>query len=219
MPRSAALAALILLTVAGCAHGGPPASVLDRELDAIAALYAGTYLSPVDQGARPDSATFYRVVPIDPPPGARHALYAEMRRGDAAGPVTRQRLFLFDETPGRAANRLIAHSFTDPKAAEALIGDRTLVARGALAHARSLEPAGCDMQFRQEGERYIGRIEAADCAITGRRGDALKIESETVLTGAAIEQIERGYGPDGALRFGNPEGRRYVWPRVAPPRP
>jgi hypothetical protein len=219
MPRSTALAALFLLAVAGCAHGGPPASVLDRELDAIAALYAGTYLSPVDEGARPDSATFYRIVPVDPPSGARHALYAEMRRGDASGAITRQRLFLFDETPGRAANRLIAHSFTAPKAAEALIGDRTLVARGALAHARSLEPAGCDMTFRRDGDRFVGRIEAADCAITGRRGDPLKIESETVVTRAAIEQIERGYGPDGALRFGNPEGRRYVWPRVQPTRP
>lgn len=219
MLRSSALAALFLLGLAGCAHGGPPGPDLDRELDAIAALYAGTYLSPVDEGARPDSATFYRIVPVDPPSGARHALYAEMRRGDASGAITRQRLFLFDETPGRAANRLIAHSFTDPKAAEALIGDRTLVARGALAHARSLEPAGCDMTFRRDGDRFVGRIEAADCAITGRRGDPLKIESETVVTRAAIEQIERGYGPDGALRFGNPEGRRYVWPRVQPARP
>lgn len=211
-----AFTAFAALTLIGCTSMPSPQAALDSELDALVRLYIGTYLSPPDEGARPDSATFYRIVPIDPPPGVRHALYAEMRRGDASGAVTRQRLFLFDETPGRAGNRLIAHSFTDPKAAEALIGDHTLVARGALAHGRSLEPAGCDMAFRREGERFIGRIEAADCAITGRRGDPLRLESETVLTPDAIEQIERGYGPDGALRFGNPEGRRYVWPRVGP---
>lgn len=208
---------LACLALAACASA--PASLpdrLDRDLEALAAAYVGTYLSPPDEGARPDSATFYRIVAVDPPPGERHALYAEMRRGDASGAVTRQRLFLFDETPGRHVNRLIAHSFADPKAAEALIGDRTLVASGALTHARSLDPPGCDMLFRREGARFVGVIRAQDCAITGRRGDALRIESETVLTPDAIEQIERGYGADGALRFGNPEGRRYVWPRVQP---
>lgn len=215
MRRQLALIVLIAPLLAGCANT-PPAADAGRDLAALAALYQGTYLSPPDEGARPDSATFYRVVAIDPPEGSRHALYAEMRRGDATGAVTRQRLFLFDETPGRAGNRLIAHSFADPKAAEALIDNRTLVARGALAYARSLEPTGCDMAFRREGDRFIGRIEAADCAITGRRGDALRLESETVLMHDAIEQIERGYGPDGTLRFGNPEGRRYVWPRVGP---
>jgi hypothetical protein len=202
------------LALAGCASRPLTESRLDKELNTLVALYAGAYLSPVTEGARPDAATFYRVVAIAPPAGARHALYAEMRRGDAQGPVIRQRLFLFDESPGRSVNRLIAHSFADPAAAEALVRDPALVAAGRLAHARSLEPAGCDMIFRPREGGFVGRIEATDCAITGRRGDTLRLESETVLGVGAIEQIERGFGPDGGLRFGNPEGRRYVWPRV-----
>lgn len=185
----------------------------DQELTELIALYVGTYLSPADEGARESRPIHLRVLAVKPPPGRARALYSEMRHDGPDGELYRQSLLVFDETPGRAGNTMTSLSFSDRQAATALVDDPGLVAAGRL-ETRVALGTGCTMHFRREGEGFLGRIDPATCVITGKRGDTRHIEAQTFLRRDAIEQLERGYGADGQLLFGNPEGIRYVWPRI-----
>lgn len=204
---------LVLGTATVAADTPPAAGAADQELKELLALYVGTYLSRPDEGARSERPIFLRVVAVDPPPGHRHALYAEMRHDGADGELYRQNLVLFDEDPARSGNSATSLAFTDREAAAALVRQPDLVATGRLQTVPALGP-GCDMHFRREGNGYLGRIDPATCVITGKRGDQRHIEAQTLLRQDAIEQLERGYDADGKLLFGNPGGVRYVWPRI-----
>jgi len=191
-----------------------PQSVLDAQLADLVELYEGTYRSNPEDGVREASPILLRVLRVAPPPGRRYALYAEMRHDGEQGDIYRQRLLVFDESPDRAGNSMSALSFSDPQAAAALIADPGLVAEGKVTTRPALGP-GCDMRFAPAGgEGFLGRIEPGECVVTGKRGDRRRIEGETLLRPDAIEQLERGYDADMKLLFGNPDGTRYVWPRV-----
>jgi hypothetical protein len=202
---------VLLLLIAGFARAATP---LDAELDALVALYVGTYRSQPDEGARDARPIVLRVIEVAPPPGHRRALYSEMRNDGPDGELYRQSLLVFDEAPDRRSNRMTALGFADRALAARLPEDPTLVASGRLATTPALAP-GCAMQFSRLGDAFLGRIDRDTCVITGKRGDTRHIESETLLRADAIEQLERGYDPAGKLLFGNPDGRRYVWPRLA----
>jgi hypothetical protein len=203
---------LFLCTGASAADKAPLASPADQELAELIALYIGTYLSPPDEGVRDARPILLRVVEVSPPPGYRRALYSEMRHDGANGDIYRQNLLVFDENPGRTGNTMTSLSFTDRQAAAALIQDPGLLATGRLSTTEALGP-GCTMSFRREGEGYFGRIAPESCVITGKRGDVRHIEAQTLLRRDAIEQLERGFGADGQLLFGNRDGVRYVWPK------
>lgn len=207
-----ALPGLVALGLALVARAAAAGDRLDAELAELVKLYTGTYLSAPGEGARDARPILMRVVPVTPPAGRRHALYSEMRHDGPQGDLYRQRLLVFDETPGRSANVMTALSFTDGAAAAGLIGDPGLVAAGTVATGPALAP-GCDMRFRREGDGFLGRIEPSTCVITGKSGELRRIEGETLLRAQAIEQLERGYDADMKLLFGNPDGVRYVWPR------
>jgi CpeT/CpcT family (DUF1001) len=213
--RSVFLLLALAATLGGCAVI-QPASKLDRRLQQIAALYVGDYQSQKGIGPAISEPVFVSVRAIDPPVGMRYALYQEIRAGDANGAISRQRLFLFDETPGRAFNALNAFRFSDESAATALRANPTLVRSGALAYAPALGEADCPMQFRMYGpDRFIGIIKPESCQITSTSGGKRRIEAVTVLSNSALESLERGYDEAGTLLFGNAKGQRYIWPRVA----
>lgn len=186
-------------------------SRLDRELEALVTLYEGAYKSKPEEGAREGTATLFRVVRVTPPEGRRFALYAEMRKDNENGEVTRQRLYVFDESPDRVTNRMTALSFADPKAAEELIAHPERAAGLATTDALG---AGCATVWTADGMGFAGKIDPNLCIITGKRGDTRKIEAITLLRHADIELLERGYDLDGKLLFGNPDGKLYVWPRL-----
>lgn len=185
----------------------------DNDLQALIMLFTGSYMSEPTEGARESRPILLRVVTIEPPPGYRHAMYSEMRHDGPDGDIYRQNLLLFDESPGRDGNTMTALNFTDRDTAAGLLQDPALLATGQLATTENLGP-GCSMHFRRDGKRFLGRIEPAHCMITSRNGGTLHIEAETLLRADAIEQLERGFSPDGQLMFGNSDGRRYVWPRL-----
>lgn len=204
---------LVLGMAAAAADTPQVAGTADQELNELIALYVGSYLSKPNEGARDGRPIFLHVVAVDPPPGHSHALYAEMRHDSADGELYRQNLLLFDEDPARSVNSAASLAFSDREAAAALVLQPDLVATGRLHTVPALGP-GCDMQFKREGSGYLGRIDPATCVITGKRGDIRRIEAQTLLRRDAIEQLERGYSADGKLMFGNPDGVRYVWPRI-----
>ena len=207
------ITALVLSTTANAADTPQVTSPADQELAELIALYIGTYLSRPDQGARDARPILMRVTAIEPPPGHRQALYMEMRHDGADGDIYRQSLLLFDETPGRTGNTVTSLAFADREAATGLLSNPGLLAAGRLSTVAALAP-GCTMHFKREGEGFFGRIDPKTCVIAGKRGDIRHIEAEAFLQRDAIEQLERGYGPDGQLLFGNPDGVRYVWPRI-----
>ncbi len=184
----------------------------EPELTELLGLYAGSYLSTSDEGARESRPILLRVVPVQPPPGYDRALYSEMRHDGPGGDLYRQNLLVFDATPGQQGYTMTALNFADKEAATGLIDDPTLLVTARLSTTPGLGP-GCAMQFTRQGEGFFGRIDQASCVITSRNGETRHIEAETFLREDAIEQLERGYTPDGKLLFGNPDGVRYVWPR------
>ncbi len=191
----------------------PPQITLDAELERLASLLVGDFFSAKDAGVREDRPIYMRIRRVDPPPGRRLALYAEMRHDSARGELYRQRLYVFDEAPGREANVMRALSFADAKAAARLIDDPALLRRASLATADTLGP-GCEMVWRADGDAFVGRVDPATCRITGKRGDERRIEAVTRIDAQTIGQLERGYDLEGRLAFGNPGGQLNTWPRV-----
>lgn len=215
MLRSTVVLVITLVLGMAVAAADTPqvAGTADQELEELLALYVGSYLSKPNEGARDGRPIFLRVVAVDPPAGHHHALYAEMRHDSADGELYRQTLVLFNEDPARSGNSATSLKFTDREAAAAFVHQPDLVATGRLQTVPALGP-GCDMRFKREGNTFFGRIDPATCVITGKRGDQRHIETQTLLRRDAVEQLERGYDADGKLLFGNPDGVRYVWPRV-----
>jgi hypothetical protein len=206
--RAHAVAAFAML--AACTTTPPP-DPQDTALERLTALLAGDYFSAAEGGVREGRPIYMRIRPVTPPAGKRFALYAEMRHDNASGELYRQRLYLFDEAPGRAANTMTALAFEDSAAAARLITEPGLAPR--LATKEPLAP-GCVTAWREEGAGFVGRVDPAACQITGRRGDQRRIESVTRIDAGAIGQLERGYDLGGKLLFGNPTDELYVWPRV-----
>lgn len=204
-----ALAALMLCLEACAAI--QPASKLDRRLQQLAGLYVGDYQSPKGSA----DPVFMSVRAISPPPGAQFALYQVIRAGNAQGPISRQRLFLFDEAADRTTNKLLAYSFTDETAARELRTDASLVQSGALRFKPALGDGDCPMTFRMDGpDRFIGVIRPDQCVITGKSGERRRIEAAVMVSSAGLESLERGYDDAGKLLFGDPSGRRYIWKRI-----
>ena len=214
-PRVGAWVAGGWLWASSVALADPVATAeLDAELAALVDLYQGVYLSEPAEGVRGDRPILMRVMAVDPPPGRRYALYMELRHDGEQGEVYRQRLLVFDESPGRTGNSMTALGLANPQAAQALAHNPRLVAEGRLDTVAVLGE-GCEMRFTRAGDGFLGRIDPADCVITGKSGQQRRIEGETLLGARAIEQLERGYDLEMQLLFGNADGKRYVWPRVA----
>jgi len=201
---------------AGAPAGGDTAAAesRDAELRRLADLLVGDYFSAAAGGVREGRPIYMRIRRIEPPPGQALALYAEMRHDDVRGELYRQRLYLFDEAPGRERNIMRALSFEDGAAASRLVEDPAALRRDGL---RTTDPlgAGCNTTWRADGTAFVGRVEPAACEITGRRGDRRRIESITRIAAGSIGQLERGFDLEGRLLFGNPTDELYVWPRVA----
>jgi hypothetical protein len=205
-------AGLLVAVLWGPAAIAPQTSP-DAELERLASLLVGDYFSAGDAGVREDRPIYMRIRRVDPPPGRRLALYAEMRHDGAGGELYRQRLYVFDEAPGRPANVMRAWSFVDADAAARLIDDPALLRRSSLATTDTLGP-GCEMVWRADGGGFVGRVDPATCRITGKRGDQRRIEAVTRIDARAIGQLERGYDLEGKLLFGSPGGQLNTWPRV-----
>ena len=197
-----------LLVVGACATARAPR---DLELNRIVALLVGDYSSAAGGGVREGRAIYMRIRSVTPPQGRRVALYAEMRHDDAAGEIYRQRLYVFDETPGRLSNVMTALAFDDSATAASLIENPHLAP--GLATKNPLAE-GCAAVWQADGAAFIARVDPATCQITGKRGDQRRIESLTRISANGIGQLERGYDLDGRLLFGNPAGDLYFWPRV-----
>lgn len=190
-----------------------PQNSLDAQLERLVSLLVGDFFSAKDVGVSENRAIYMRIRRVEPPPGRRLALYAELRHDGAAGELYRQRLYVFDEAPGRGANVMRALSFADGEAAARLIDDPALLRRASLATTDTLGP-GCEMVWRADGDAFVGRVDPATCRITGKRGDQRRIEAVTRIDARAIGQLERGYDLEGRLLFGNGGGQLNIWPRV-----
>jgi len=197
----------VALTGFANAQADPRAAVLDQ----LTGLLVGDYFSAADGGASEGRPIYMRIRRVEPPPGKRHALYAEMRHDNINGELYRQRLYLFDETSGPAAITMLTLAFEDPAAAARLI-ENPAAAR-ALKTNDALAP-GCDTVWYRDGAAFVGRVDPTTCRITGRRGDQRRIEAVTRIEAASMGQLERGFDLQGKLLFGNAEATLYIWPRV-----
>lgn len=206
--------ALVAAGLGGCA-AIEPVPKLDRRLQQVAALLVGDFQSQKGLGPKTAEPVYVSIRAIEPPPGRNFALYQEIRAGSDQGAISRQRLFLFDETQGRAVNRLDAYSFADPKAAEGLRSDPSMVRSGALAFTPALAGEGCQMTVKMLGpDRFAATINKERCTIVGARGDSRQIEARVIISTFGLESLERGFDSTGTLVFGNAAGDAYVWPRI-----
>lgn len=192
-------------------------SALDIDLQNITRLLDGDYFSDALGGAREGRPIYMRVRNITPPVGRRHAMYAEMRHDGPNGPFYRQLIYLFDEAPDRAENRMQAYRVAAPDIAAKLINEREGYANGEV---KTISPLSddCYTVWEANDDGFTSWIDPERCVITGKRGDQRRIESRTQITPESIGQLERGYTLDRELLFGNADGDLYIWPRVKPER-
>lgn len=214
MRRLAGSAFTAFAILTGCQSAPEPSpTLLDRELCEITALFAGDYVSEVEDGAREGRSIYMRVRNISAPDGADHAMYSEMRHDGPDGEFYRQVIYLFDETADRSENRMTAMRVSDADTATRLLNEPDLFARGGVETEPALSE-DCYAVWTKSDMGFESWIDPDRCIITGRRGDQRRIEARTQITAQAIGQLERGYTLEGELLFGNPDGDLYVWPRV-----
>jgi len=161
-------------------------------------------------GAEPRFALLYlkRRVVVVPALGAQ-VVYAQINEGSEDGPMYRQNFLVFArDADGGISSR--AWRWRDSDSAAGLPGRLDSLAGAGADEFEPALPAGCDMHWQQEGERFIGRIAAADCrVVSGRTGQPRGIRATEIVEAGRLQSEEAGFAPDGALLFGLPDGVFY----------
>jgi hypothetical protein len=151
---------------------------------------------------------------VDAPAFGPRVLYLEWRSGGPAGPLSRQRLWVF-RTDADGALRMDFHALGDGapwvgKATEP--GAFRALAAQAL---RSYAP-DCALRFaRTPAGGWRGEVTAAQCSLTAASGRRMGIDAVVELTPEGqLLYRESGVLPDGRYAFRVPPGQAYRFERL-----
>lgn len=169
-PLPRLLAALLAALMPGAAMAD---QTLDRELAAIVALLPGRYEAtlPDPRGGAP-LVVAHEILPVEVPAfGPGRAFYHQISRdGFDADVPFQQKVYVFDEEPGRPRNRM--RSFVLAPGAPTVSPARGPAALAALAPAATLTfPPGCIINWSggDEPGTWVARVRREDCSYRSER--------------------------------------------------
>ncbi len=154
---------------------------------------------PVEERNRP---TLLSIRKVDLPAFGPEAYYAEWRDATEPSTITRQRIYAFEIDPVEGRLRLNLHIWP--------LGDADFRERTAGAY---LEPskldgvtpadmtglAGCDVFFRDTGERFAGAMEKGACAFQAPDGTPVYSWSQMTLSPTQFSYLDGWFHRDGKL--------------------
>jgi|GEM_PF-162430 len=175
------------------------------------ALEAAISSSPARSGAWID-AQHARFVAFENPRFGAHPLYFEWRSPGAAGPVTRRRIWVFEQVNGALQMRFF--SFKD----ESVFADQSrwqdVLTRLDPAATVSY-PEGCRVKFSALGaRRFQGQLNPATCKIPAQRsGKELALAASIDISESGLRYQESGQYADGSMAFTVPGTAAYAFTR------
>ena len=192
-----------------------PAPDLDAELSQVIAQWQGEY-APAP-GTPGPIQPYVMVRKVDLPAFGDHVVYFEIRNENRTGPAIRQRIFAFNEEPGRTQNQVQSYdmlgdgwapyvgAYDDPSKLGALTPDKMYTF-----------PKGCEIIWRREADDFIGEVTKDRCHITSRRnGELVHADMIFTISDASFDQFEVIYDDQGGAIVGNPDAPPIVSNRVA----
>jgi len=206
--RAGALLAL-LCALSACAGLANPAPE-----DRFALMLEGTYAEG-PQTVASARGVYTRIRRADMPAFGRHVLYVELRQNDAAGKVSRQRLYVL----GRDADGgliLTPYTFKAPALAEGAADDPAKL-KGLTPDAVEPLGPGCVFAVRDWQDGFEGVIDPKLCQVKSRRGTIIQVRSIMRISATELSQSEQGFDASGKVLFGEQESEPYRWPRQGPP--
>jgi hypothetical protein len=217
-------AAFFLSACAGADKGSPP--------DPVAALrLLGAWDTKAQFDAAPDAlkitprageatpwldrqhATFVVVNAPRLTEAGETAIFLRWRSGGPDGPISRERIWVFEPGPDGGFTRMDFHTLKRPAPAEALAAP--------LSAFRDLEPddviaypEACKLPVTATTAGWRAAI-PEDCAIVARSGRPMRLSARIELSGGALTYEEAGVLESGAVAFKVPGGPAYRFERVA----
>ncbi len=153
------------------------------------------------------------MTPVDAPEIGRHVLYLEWRSGGAEGPVSRQRIWAFDD-----ANEAVAMRFYTIKRPEPFVrrgGERGAFRALTLGDLTGYPPE-CAARFVKLGKSITGRINPAGCRIVSASGRGMRLDVTIRQTKDGFSYQEAGILDSGLSAFAVPPTEPYRFVRTNP---
>jgi hypothetical protein len=194
---------LVVLLLAGL--GAVPAAAdpaLDRELAAITALLPGRYEVTLPDPRGGGSMTIHHeIIPVQVPAfGPGRAFYHQISRdGFDADVPFQQKVYVFDEDPGRPRNRM--RSFVLAPGAATVSPARGGAALAALQPAATMSfPPACIINWSAGDEpgSWVARVRREDCSYRSERfGQMISPDLTYVVAPGWLAVEDRLFGEDG----------------------
>ena len=178
----------------------------DAMLDELVARWQGIY-TPAE-GTQGPIQPYVGIKQVSLPAFPSPTLYMEIRDKSAEGRIMRQRLFAFDQQP--PPSDLIMRSYD--LLADGWVQYANAFADPAVLKALSPEvmytfPQGCEIQWRREGEHFVGEVTRDLCHIPSRRnGKMVHADMVFTVTQETFSQYEVIYDDQGTAIVGVPDG-------------
>ena len=153
-----------------------------------------------------------RFLPVAPPAIDGAAIYLEWRSGGPEGPVSRQRLWVFQTGPDGRLAGMDFHALREPErwAGRDDPGDFAGLMPGDLVSY----PPSCRLTARDGlGDTTVLLVSEEDCRIKAQSGRDMAIAARVSISATRIEYSEVGRLGDGAYAFKVPGGGHYLFER------
>jgi len=142
-----------------------------------------------------------------------HAIYLIWRSGGAAGPISRQRLWVFRPQSG-AGMVMDFYAFKNPEKVASAGPDSADFQNLTLDDLTAYGPA-CSLPVRKTRTGWTASIPTS-CSITARSGRKMTLSAELILDGKNFSYQEQGVLETGTYAFKVPGGPAYHFIKKGP---
>jgi hypothetical protein len=193
----------ISLTLGACASQLKKA---ESELVELADLLPGRYNNvaqaqqDLKSGSGQHAGLILDIVRVDMPMLSHHVFYAQESAADDPLRITYQRILTFEAIKdGRIVQRI--HTFKQP----ARWRDGQLnpgLFKGLMA-TDTTQMAGCDLDWKKDGEKFVGQNLREACRVNGGSLGSVKVDMRAELSGDELAIAELSYTAGGKLVKGD----------------
>jgi hypothetical protein len=192
------------MALVGC--GSNKLKEAQTELVDLADLLPGRYNNvaqaeaDAQSGAPAHTALALEITRVDFPLLSDYVFYVQESAADDPRRVTQQRLLTFEAIDdGRIVQRI--HTFDQP--ARWRDGQLNPGLFKSLMVQDTKQMAGCDLEWKKDGEKWKGSNLKEGCRITSGALGTVKVDMRIELSAEELAVAELSYGPSGKLVQGN----------------
>ena len=151
--------------------------------------------------------------PVDAPLVGRRVLYLEWHSGGPGGPISRQRIWAFEDD-----GSLVRMRFYTIRDTKRLVGQHadSLAFRSLSMEDLTGYPKACDAMFEPHwwGNGFTGRIDPEQCRIVAASGREMRLDVTIHVEPEGWVYSEKGILSDGNIAFAVPPTEPYQFARL-----